>query len=221
LLLLVPAPTLGALSALVLAPGPVGRALWAASKLWIALVPLAWLSVERRRLSLSPWPRERGREAVWVALAASAVAAVSILCAFEWLSGTGAIDLERLRGLMRDNGLDQTTRFAWLALYFVFVNSLVEEYVWRWFVFRRAEELAGPRWAVLISATAFTAHHVVVFVAQLGLGIGVVGSAGVFVAGFAWAFGYRRYGSIWPGWISHVVADAAGLWCAWRMLFGP
>ena len=35
-----------------------------------------------------------------------------------------------------------------------------------------------------------------------------------------WSVCYLRYRSIWPGWVSHVAADVAGLAIGWRVLFG-
>ena len=37
----------------------------------------------------------------------------------------------------------------------------------------------------------------------------MLASAGVFVGGVAWSWLYRRSGSIWPGYLSHAIVDAA------------
>ena len=42
---------------------------------------------------------------------------------------------------------------------------------------------------------------------------------GVFAAGCIWAALYSRFRSIWPGYLSHVGADIAGLWIGWELLF--
>jgi hypothetical protein len=47
-----------------------------------------------------------------------------------------------------------------------------------------------------------------------------VASTGVFIGGVIWAWLYSRYRSIWPGWISHVLADIAVFGVGWWLLFG-
>ena len=71
----------------------------------------------------------------------------------------------------------------------------MEEYVWRWFVFRKFEVLLGGKLAVPAAALAFTAHHVIVLAAQFDWPIAVLGSCGVFIGGAAWSWLYLRYGS--------------------------
>jgi hypothetical protein len=41
----------------------------------------------------------------------------------------------------------------------------------------------------------------------------------VLAAGACWSFLYLRYESIWPGWISHVLADLAVFLIGWHLLF--
>jgi membrane protease YdiL (CAAX protease family) len=47
----------------------------------------------------------------------------------------------------------------------------------------------------------------------------VLGSAAVLAAGACWSWLYLRYESIWPAWISHVIADAAVFIVGWQLLF--
>jgi len=77
----------------------------------------------------------------------------------------------------------------------------MEEYVWRWFVFRKFEVLLGGQLAVPAAALAFTAHHVIVLAAQFDWADRPLGSCGVFIGGAAWSWLYLRYRSIWPGYV--------------------
>ena len=96
----------------------------------------------------------------------------------------------------------------------------MEEYVWRWFVFRKFEVLLGGKLAVPAAALAFTAHHVIVLAAQFDWPIAVLGACGVFIGGAAWSWLYLRYRSIWPGYVSHAIADAAIFIIGYRLIFG-
>jgi hypothetical protein len=48
----------------------------------------------------------------------------------------------------------------------------------------------------------------------------VLGSCGVFLGGAAWSWLYLRYRSIWPGYVSHAIADAAIFIIGYRLIFG-
>jgi membrane protease YdiL (CAAX protease family) len=220
LLATVPAPTLGALLAFEVAPGAVGQVAYVLLRLWLAAVPLVWLlRVERARPSWSPVPPPLRREAALVAAATSVAFAAAIAAAYA-LVGREWIDAEELLRVTSAAGIGTPLRYAAFALWLSLVNSLVEEYVWRWFVFRRCEELAGRLAAVPLGALLFTLHHAVAFSLELGPRAGLLASLGVFTAGCAWSALYLRYRSIWPGWASHVAADLAGLAIGWRILFG-
>jgi len=217
--LLVPAPTLGALTGFVVAPGPIGQAVYALCKLWILVLPLVWHSrIEREPLSLSPLAREVRARALCEGLLLGALFAGVVLTA-NALMGERWLDPESLRDVLTRAGLTTPARYFAMALYIALANSLLEEFVWRWFVFRQLERLVGPRLGVPLAALGFTLHHIVVFSAQLGTELASAGSIAVFVAGCLWSWLYARWRSIWPGWLCHALVDAAGLWVGWQLLF--
>jgi membrane protease YdiL (CAAX protease family) len=219
--LLVPAPSLGTLSAFAAFPGPVGQAIYAACKLWIALLPLVWLRrVERRPASLSPLPRGRRARALAAGAGLGLLLSAILLGAYAAL-GAVLIDEERLREIEREVGLSSPARYVAFSAYIILVNSLIEEYVWRWFVHEKCAVLVGPTRAVLLSGLFFTLHHALAFAVQMEPPLAVLATLGVFTGGCLWAWCYRVYGSIWPGYLSHALVDLAVLWIGWRVLFAP
>ena len=219
LLLLVPVPTLGGLTFFVWAPGAIGQAVFFAAKAWILILPLVWLTfVERRRPSLSPLPKEGRGHALRVGAGLGLFFGAAIVVAYLLIGDTW-IDADRLRSVVEAAGFATPGKYLGMALYITFVNSLLEEYVWRWFVYRRCEVLAGKKIAVPLAALLFTFHHIVVFSVQLGTNTAILASFGVFVGGAIWSWCYGRFRSIWPGWVSHVAADVAGLAVGWHLIF--
>jgi hypothetical protein len=73
--------------------------------------------------------------------------------------------------------------------------------------------------AVFASAAIFTAHHVIAVSQYLDPLHTILASAGVFAGGLVWSWLYLRYRSIWPCWISHVLADIAVFGIGWYLLF--
>jgi membrane protease YdiL (CAAX protease family) len=216
LLLLAPIPTLGIASVLIWWPGPVGRSLFSAAKVWLLLFPVLWhLGIDRGRLSLSPVRKGGLGVGALVGLAMAAV-----IGATYWLIAVPRIDPAMLRSEVADMGLATPSAYALGALYWIFINSVVEEYVFRWFVQSRCETLM-PRWiAIGVSAAIFTTHHVVAMATFLNPVLTALASAGVFIGGATWSWMANRYGSIWPGWVAHALADVAVFACGWHLLFG-
>lgn len=216
LILVAPAPTLGVLASMVFVPGTVGQVLFGLAKLWMIAAPIIWrLLIERQPLSLSV-PRHGGwRTALITGLAMSGVIIGGYL-----LLGPALIDLSQVRELAEATGLADPVLYILGMVYWIFVNSLVEEFVYRWFLFKNAEVLTGTRLAMLISALLFTVHHVLALKLQFGWEVTVLGSAGVFVGGLVWSWMYSRFRSIWPGWLSHAIVDVAVFGIGWMILFG-
>ncbi len=219
LLLLVPAPSFGvALSMMIDGTRGtlVGQAAYALSKVWILALPIVWtLWVDRQKLSLSP-ARKGG---FGVATGLGLLIAASIVGGFM-LFGQQIIDPVVLREAVQGNGIGTPLRYLGLVVYLTFVNSLLEEYVWRWFVFRKCETLVVGGAAVLCSALFFTIHHVFALKAQMGWTPTLLGSAGVFIGGAVWSWCYLKFRSVWPGFVSHLIVDAAVFGVGWYLIFG-
>lgn len=221
LLLLVPVPTLSVLTAMRWWPGPGGQAVYGAGKLWLLGLPVAWLLlVERDSVSLSP--ARRGGMATGAILG---VAISVVIVAAWWLTSENDMfrDLRipppMIRRAARMSGIDEPVRYLGLALFLTLINSILEEYVWRWFVFRQAEALLPAAGAVVVSSLCFTLHHVVSLRLQMPWGPTILASSGVFVGGVIWSWCYLRYRSIWPGWLSHAIVDAAIFAIGWQLIF--
>lgn len=216
LLLIAPIPSIGVIMAMVVAPGPVGKTIFAASKIWLLVFPAAWyLVVEKGRLSWSP--PHRGGFAVG---AASGVAIAGIIFVGAWLVGVQHMDLAPLRTEVQMMGLNTALPYLAGAAGWTFANSLMEEYVYRWFIFRQCEILIRGPAAVIVSAAIFTTHHVIAVSQYLDPVLAVLASTGVFAGGVIWSWLYMRYRSIWPCWLSHVLADIAVFGIGWWLLFG-
>lgn len=216
LLLLVPAPSLGVLFGMWIVPGAVGSTAWGLSKIWLVAFPLLWwLRVDRGRLSFSPM-RKGG---VGVGLGSGALIAIAIVASYH-LFGERLIDPATVREMAAKNNFDRKEVYLGLVIYLSFVNSLIEEYVWRWFVFIKCERLLKRWLAVIAAGVFFTIHHVLALAAQFGWEVTALASLGVFIGGATWSACYLRYRSVWPGYISHICADLAVFWVGWKILFG-
>ena len=219
LLLLVPAPSVGVMLAMVIDSTQgtmIGKGAYFLSKAWILALPVLWLLwVEKKRLGISR--PERGGLLMGAGLGLGISA---IIFAAYLLIGDRIIDPQTLKDAAIANGIGRPILYIPFVAYLTIVNSLLEEYVWRWFVFRQCERLVGGGGAVICSAAFFTIHHVFALKAQAGWPITLLGSTGVFIGGAVWSWCYLKYKSIWPGYISHIIVDAAIFVIGWLLIFG-
>lgn len=208
LLLLTPVPTVGTwfgFYAEDLRGSAIGQYVYFASKLWILAFPAAWLLlIDRGRPSLSP-VRQGG---LVIGLISGLLLSGAILGAWL-LFGKTLIDPAQVRETAVAAGIGDPLPYIFFALYICTINAVLEEYVWRWFVYRKSEDLlkkAGLG-AVTLSALLFTVHHVLALRAQFDWLAVILASAGVFIGGCVWSALYLRYRSIWPGFVSHALVD--------------
>jgi hypothetical protein len=217
LILLVPASSLGAWFGMVVFPHSLaGVVLFGASKVWLFALPVVWLKfVDREPLSLSP-PRHGGfLTGILTGLVISA-----LILATYWFFGSVLFDKKFLVERLTAIRLGSRVVFVGAALYWILVNSVLEEYVWRWFCVRQCEQLLSKRLAVVCSALFFTLHHIVAMSVYFGAAAVSVCALGVFVGGAIWSMMYIQYRSVWPGYVSHAIVDLCIFGIGASIMFG-
>ncbi|OGQ91019.1 MAG: hypothetical protein A2289_00665 [Deltaproteobacteria bacterium RIFOXYA12_FULL_58_15] len=216
LLLLAPAPSVGVLVGLTFDKGLLGTILWAFAKIWLFGLPVLWyLFVDKQPLSWSP-----ARCGGFVTAAILGVAIGLMIVATYFVVADALIDPTVVRSKVQGLGLTRRWTYVGLAAYLICINSLLEEYVYRWFIFRKWETLVGGPLAVVGSALVFVVHHLIILTAYFPVSLVVLGSAGVFVGGLVWSWLYRKYGSVWPPFVSHALVDIAVLIVGYFIIFG-
>lgn len=221
LTLILPAPLIGVSSSFYLpslqsASGDIeiGKAIWLFAKIWLLALPIVWLLyVDGGKLSWSP-TSTKGVIAGFVA----AIPVGAVILGTYFLAKDSIIDPVQAKEMVIELGIGSPAKFLIFASSMSLLNSLMEEYVWRWFVFSKFKELVGVKTAIIFSAIFFTVHHVVILWSLDSLWIVFLGSIGLFVGGAIWGWLYSKYNSIWPGWICHVAADTAIMWITWWIL---
>ena len=194
-----------------------GQVLFGFSKVWILALPAIWHRwVEEEAWSVSP-ARHGG---FGPAVASGVAIAALIFGAYFAVRQLGWVDVGVIRERAELTGLASPAVFIGAAIYWITANSLIEEYVWRWFVFRQFERLFGGKAAVVASALGFTLHHVFALAAQFDWRITALASAGVFTGGLIWSWLYLRFRSVWPCWVSHAIVDVPIFVIGWWLIFG-
>ncbi|MCU0532580.1 MAG: CPBP family intramembrane metalloprotease [Hydrococcus sp. Prado102] len=215
-ILIVVASSFGTAMSLHIAPGILGKTIYLFCHLLMLAVPLIWyVWMERGTIKISP-PKLKE-------LVAGTVLGLLIfgaILAAYWFVGRNWIDLESIRMRAQQAGTGNASIYLIGAIYFSFVNSLFEEYIWRWFIASKCAIIIPGIGAIFLSALLFTLHHIIGLAAYVDWRVVLVGSFGVFVGGAIWSWSYLTYRSIWSSYISHILADLAIAIVGWQLLFG-
>ncbi len=215
---IVPATSIGALSSAFIAPGWPGQLVAIICGLWLVLFPMIWQrSIELRPLALGLSASQKSL-GIGVTLG---LAMFGIILGSYWWVGRHWLDVADIRARVATMQMNVPLMVFGFGTFQTLVNSWIEEYVWRGFVYQKCEVVWGKSAAVWISAAFFTLHHVVLLVAYCGdWWLVAVGAAAVFMAGVIWARCFGIFRSITPCYLSHLAADLALQIVSWHVLMG-
>jgi len=190
------------------APPAIQQAAYSIGKIIQFALPILWVGlVCKEHVWLRPINR---RGLIEGTLFGIAVFAVMLALYWFWLRLSGGAlapgspacqeILDKIEGL----GLGKVS-FILLGVFYAVIHSGLEQYYWRWFVFKKLSCSA------IVSSLGFTAHHVILVGTFFGFDSPYcwLASLGVWIGGWYWCWLYRRSDSIWGAWIGHGIVDAA------------
>ncbi|OPL08697.1 MAG: hypothetical protein AVO33_08955 [delta proteobacterium ML8_F1] len=97
--------------------------------------------------------------------------------------------------------------FILYGLYMVFVNSLLEEFFFRGFIFLNLRKLGYPRLAYVLSAGLFSLYHLDLIIHWFSPGIVLLSLLGIFLGGLIFAYLDTLTDGLSEGLAAHVLAD--------------
>lgn len=168
------------------------------------------------------WPKpDYVNSLLWGVLTGLVIAGAA-LALYHWVlepSGLMAGPTIEARAKLRETGLNSLPVFVTVALFYSLCHSGLEEYYWRWFMFRHLALRWNMTTATVVSSLGFMAHHVLVLARYFGWGSPMTYGLALSVAvgGVIWAVMYRRYGTLLGPWVSHALVDAAIFAIAYQM----
>lgn len=186
--------------------GIISQIAYVLSKLWLVVIPLIWyLKIDKGQLSLSK-PKQGG-----YSVAVGLGSGMSALILLTWFMLGDKIDGSLLRDAVEPVGLLDVRLYIGGVIYWTVFNSLLEEYVFRWFLVVKSEALVGTGApAILLSAFIFVIHHTF---ALLFFGFpwwaNLLASVSLFIGGAIFSWLYIRYRSVWMPYIAHAICDIA------------
>ena len=211
------APTVSVVTGFALKAGMIAAFVFVLTKMWMFGLPAYWYTkVEGGERSYS-MPEHGG----WMVSTLLGIGMAVVIAIAYFILGDMVLRDEDLYEILDPFGLTVPWKLALGILFWIFINSVLEEYVFRWFITSKLEQLVGGKWLpILLSASIFTLHHTIAlafFIDPLG---NALASFGVFVGGVIFSWIYVQYRSVWVAWVAHAIADVAIFAIAWHMIVG-
>ncbi len=217
LILVAIAPSVSVITGFAFKAGLLAIFVFVFTKVWIFGLPAFWyLRIEKGEKSFS-LPENGG----WKVSTLLGIGMLIVIFIAYFSIGDKLLRADELTEILDTVGLTVAWKFALAIIFWVFINSVLEEYVFRWFITSKIEQLIGGVWIpIFLSAGIFTIHHTIAlafFIDPLG---NFIASLGVFIGGAIFSWLYMRYRSIWVAWVAHAIADIAIFIIGWNMVIG-
>jgi len=110
--------------------------------------------------------------------------------------------------LTRDMGVT-AENFLFVSLYISFVNSFLEEFFFRGFVFTNLKKLSGRGAAYWFSALVFSLYHVAMMVGWFSPLLFLLVMLGLAAGGFIFNFLNEKADTVYCSWLTHMFANFA------------
>ena len=211
------APTVSVVTGFALKAGMIAAIVFVLTKMWMFGLPAYWYTkVEGGERSYS-MPEHGG----WMVSTLLGMGMAVVIAIAYFILGDMVLRDEDLYEILDPFGLTVPWKLALGILFWIFINSVLEEYVFRWFITSKLEQLVGGKWLpILLSAGIFTLHHTIALAFFIDPFGNALASLGVFVGGVIFSWIYVQYRSVWVAWVAHAIADVAIFAIAWHMIVG-
>lgn len=119
------------------------------------------------------------------------------------------INLDKIIEILDKSADVDKDNFIWIAIYISFINSLLEEFFFRGFIFLNLRKASGRKSAYIISAFAFSIYHVAIMGSWFNPIIFIVAMIGLFIGGIIFNYLNEKSENIYNSWIVHMMANFA------------
>ena len=99
--------------------------------------------------------------------------------------------------------------FIWIAMYIVFCNSFLEEFIFRYISFVKLSENIPKKIAYLFSSIMFACYHIFIIESSFPTPLLLLSLLGLFLGGLVFDYIDEKDKSIYNSWIIHMFADLA------------
>ncbi len=131
-----------------------------------------------------------------------------LLLGFYFLIGP-YFDFSNIADSLTSNAGITKGNFLLISLYISFINSFLEEFFFRGFVFTNLKKTTNKSFAYLFSAAIFSCYHIAMMIGWFSPGLFILVMAGLFVGGLIFNWLNEKLDTIYCSWLTHMFANFA------------
>ena len=169
------------------------------------LIPLIASKIDRRVLYL---PLFRPKKKGLLPAIALGVGIYGLILGAYFLAAP-FLDFSNIAGALTANAGVTKENFLYVSLYISFVNSFLEEFFFRGFVFTNLKGLSGRGFAYVFSAAAFSLYHVAMMIGWFSPAVFLLVMVGLMAGGVIFNWLNEKLDTIYCSWLSHMFANFA------------
>ena len=118
-------------------------------------------------------------------------------------------DFSQIAGALTDNAGVTKENFLYVSLYISFINSFLEEFFFRGFVFTDLKQHNDRKLGYIFSAAAFSLYHVAMMIGWFSPALFLLVMAGLVVGGMIFNWLNEKLDTIYCSWLTHMFANFA------------
>ncbi len=178
---------------------------------YIAIEKKSWKSTYKENFSKKTFQKTWKRMAITgISLAIVYVAIFLLLKSF--------LDLPTITEKLQALASINTTNIVFIGIYIILLNSLLEEFFWRGFLFKKMKENIGNA-SYLITGLAFSFHHIMFYYDWFSFPFFLVVTLGLTIYAIIMNYIFNKYQDLYSCWLVHAIADTAQIFIA-LIIFG-
>ncbi len=116
------------------------------------------------------------------------------------------IDLQSIVSKLQETASINTTNIIFIGLYIIILNSLLEEYFWRGFLFNKLNKI-NPIIAYITTGIAFSFHHVMFYYNWFNITFFIIVTLGLTVYAIIMNYIFYKTKDLFSCWYVHIFAD--------------
>ena len=118
-------------------------------------------------------------------------------------------NFSQIAGALTENAGVTKENFLYVSLYISFINSFLEEFFFRGFVFTNLKQLTGRKLAYIFSAAAFSLYHVAMMIGWFSPALFLLVMMGLVIGGMIFNWLNEKLDTIYCSWLTHMFANFA------------
>lgn len=140
-----------------------------------------------------------------------------LLILISYLLFKGVIDLNNIAKELQNKSKITPANFIFVGLYITFVNSFLEEFFFRGFIFLNLYNMKKQKFGYVFSSLLFGLYHIAIFKTWFNIWLIIICLLGLITIGFVFNWLNTKSKNFINSWIVHILADSAIILIGFKM----